>query len=418
MAIDPDRWTYNYSYVDITHVSKFLEVSRKNVATISDNNSNPECKTLDSNYNLVGPYNIKFTGDIKDLTIKSNGNKINNYTITNANGTKIDIKSGTNFYIKVEKKYNVIDGIDVSVIRKDSTITFNVSYQFTETWTTKDSDKAQKQGLDGEKNKDISINIDTYNEISLPGASLDLGKLKIIKRNKATNEKLAGAKFEIYKNDSSKKLVASATTLSDGTATVEGLELGDYIVKEVEAPEGYKIDKETYRQEITITEANKVTAYQVTVYDTKITETGQLKIIKMDSTNHDKKLAGAKFDIYKVNGSSKDLVRTDIETGPDGTVTVTGLELGHYIVKETNPPTGYVIDKNTYRQEVTITEEHKEKPLEVKVYNKPGGTNTGITLVKVDSRDTKIYLEGVTFTFTTQIKHIVNTGNKHTVKRI
>lgn len=424
MAIGEDNaWTYNYQGVEIKIKGDIdeIESKREGVATITGIYN--KVQYIDkSDYYLVGPYTINYEGEISSVKVYSSGNteiSSKDYEFANERGQsiKIDDYKNSPIYLKIKnKKYKSISGINI-LVKNTAKFTFEVGYTSTEIW--EDIGKHYKaQEIHRKKiisKEEVTINVGTTNEINLPGASLDLGKLKIIKRNKATNEKLAGAKFEIYKNDSSKKLVASATTLSDGTATVEGLELGDYIVKEVEAPEGYKIDKETYRQEITITEANKVTAYQVTFYDTKITETGQLKIIKMDSTNHDKKLAGAKFDIYKVNGSSKDLVRTDIETGPDGTVTVTGLELGDYIVKETNPPTGYVIDKNTYRQEVTITEEHKEKPLEVKVYNKPGGTNTGITLVKVDSRDRNIYLEGVTFTFTTQIKHVVKNGT-HTEK--
>ena len=61
---------------------------------------------------------------------------------------------------------------------------------------------------------------------------------------------------------------------------------------------------------------------------------------KVDSTNPNKTLPGARFLVASENGAySKEVV-----TGSDGTVTVPNLEAGTYAVTELEAPEGYEID--------------------------------------------------------------------------
>ena len=65
-----------------------------------------------------------------------------------------------------------------------------------------------------------------------------------------------------------------------------------------------------------------------------------LTIKKVDSTNPNKGLPGARFKVTSENGSySKEVV-----TGSDGTVTVSNLDAGTYAVTELEAPEGYEID--------------------------------------------------------------------------
>lgn len=69
-------------------------------------------------------------------------------------------------------------------------------------------------------------------------------------------------------------------------------------------------------------------------------ETYSLTIKKVDSTNPNKGLPGARFLITSENGSySKEIV-----TGSDGTYTITGLDASTYSVTELTAPEGYRID--------------------------------------------------------------------------
>lgn len=66
----------------------------------------------------------------------------------------------------------------------------------------------------------------------------------------------------------------------------------------------------------------------------------ELTIKKVDATNPNKSLAGAKFLIQSNNGSfSKEVL-----TGRDGTVKVAPLEAGTYSITELEAPEGYEID--------------------------------------------------------------------------
>ncbi|MEK3875834.1 SpaA isopeptide-forming pilin-related protein [Paenibacillus sp. FSL M7-0420] len=65
-----------------------------------------------------------------------------------------------------------------------------------------------------------------------------LGSLKVTKvAGEDTNKKLAGAEFGLY--DSAKKLVVSGKTDANGELVFTSLKLGNYILKEITAPEGY-----------------------------------------------------------------------------------------------------------------------------------------------------------------------------------
>ena len=82
------------------------------------------------------------------------------------------------------------------------------------------------------------------------GGGLDTeinGKLRIRKVDSETGKGLAGAKFKITKGDKSFEL----TSNEKGIALSENLELGEYNVTEITAPEGYKSTDEVYTVNVT-----------------------------------------------------------------------------------------------------------------------------------------------------------------------
>lgn len=82
------------------------------------------------------------------------------------------------------------------------------------------------------------------------GGGLDTeinGKLRIRKVDSETGKGLAGAKFKITKGDKSFEL----TSNDKGIALSDNLELGEYNVTEITAPEGYKATDEVYTVEVT-----------------------------------------------------------------------------------------------------------------------------------------------------------------------
>lgn len=73
------------------------------------------------------------------------------------------------------------------------------------------------------------------------------GKLRIRKVDSETGKGLAGARFKITKGDKSFEL----TSNDKGIALSDNLELGEYIVTEITAPEGYKSTDEVYTVSVT-----------------------------------------------------------------------------------------------------------------------------------------------------------------------
>ena len=73
------------------------------------------------------------------------------------------------------------------------------------------------------------------------------GKLRIRKVDSETGKGLAGAKFKITKGDKSFEL----TSNDKGIALSDNLELGEYNVTEITAPEGYKATDEVYTVSVT-----------------------------------------------------------------------------------------------------------------------------------------------------------------------
>lgn len=155
---------------------------------------------------------------------------------------------------------------------------------------------------------------------------------------------LAGAKFTVYTDE---HLTKVAQDLTDGTpkdavittfisvdkpqSTTVMLPAGTYWIKETVTPSGYKPDNQAYEIKV---EAGKTFEYS------KVNEAdslGQIKITKVDASNHNTKLEGVSFQIYDSNNNIVDIVTTD----KDGEATSKFLPEGNYTIKENSQPKGY-----------------------------------------------------------------------------
>lgn len=136
--------------------------------------------------------------------------------------------------------------------------------------------------------------------------------------------KLTKANGEVVKTD--------ITTDNTGTAFVEGLEAGDYIVTEIRAPGGYLIDNTPYP--VTLQPEKTAT---ITIENS---QNPGLLIKKVDSQTK-KPLQGATFKITRGDGS---VVCESVTTDAKGVVHLPGLETGTYIITEISAPDGYVVD--------------------------------------------------------------------------
>ncbi len=89
------------------------------------------------------------------------------------------------------------------------------------------------------------------------------GKIKLIKEDTDTKEKLQDVVFEIYQDNN---LITTLTTDEKGEAITTFLPLGDYTIKEVKTKDGYILDTKEYQ--VSLKDDNKVET--LTLYNKKI----------------------------------------------------------------------------------------------------------------------------------------------------
>lgn len=166
--------------------------------------------------------------------------------------------------------------------------------------------------------------------------------IQIQKTDSVTGKYLEGAEFEVRELNSN-RVVGVYTTDRSGIATTEPLPVGNYIVVETKAPNGYMLDETHHHVEV--------------LYDTpailRVTNqplTG-IMITKV-STVDDTPLMGAKFEIRTAEGR----VLGEVTTDTTGTATYPVTEPGVYYVQEVEQPDGYLLDDTVHRVEVVAGE--------------------------------------------------------------
>lgn len=185
---------------------------------------------------------------------------------------------------------------------------------------------------------------------------LKKGEKYVFKDNKIVKEEtvLEGAKFEIRKDD---KLVETLVTDVNGKAESGRLDLGQYEVKEVEAPSGYILDSTPKQVNLKVDKNKAHLDYNLSFLN-KSEET-ELKIMKMDKETEEK-LEGAVFTLEDNDGN-----KLETTTGKDGCAVIKNIPEGEYNVKETAPPKGYKNDAED--QTVKIGGESPGKKENVKI---------------------------------------------------
>lgn len=157
--------------------------------------------------------------------------------------------------------------------------------------------------------------------------------LTIIKLDSKTNEPLAGAVFEVYRDA---KLVGTYTTNINGEINLRDLQTGTYLVKETAVDNGHIVNSTP--QQIEIDENSRDTAILVFLNDQK----PYIRLVKLDSTTL-KPLEGAVFEIKRADGS----YTKEFTTDKNGEINLDELEPGTYTVKETKAPDGYIADSSS-----------------------------------------------------------------------
>ncbi|STA98760.1 SpaA isopeptide-forming pilin-related protein [Clostridium baratii] len=172
-----------------------------------------------------------------------------------------------------------------------------------------------------------------------------LGSVKLKKVDSSDDKKvLEGAKFELL--DSNEKFISEHVTDKNGMIEIKDLKPGDYYFKEIAAPDGYKTDGSPHK--FTIGTEGENIYVEMTIKNEK-EETppepekkyGSVELIKVDSSDNEKVLEGAKFHL--LDGNKKFI--SEHVTDKDGKIKVENLEAGEYYFIEREAPDGYKLDE-------------------------------------------------------------------------
>lgn len=162
---------------------------------------------------------------------------------------------------------------------------------------------------------------------------------------------LAGAKIGLFAEKTEtfteKNAILVTTSAEDGSFLFEKVPYGNWIVREIEQPEGFVLCEESFPVEIS------KDAQVVTVEITNKFLTGGIHLTKYDADYPDHKLSGATFEVYRDSNGDQKLDKDDellgtLEEVDPGEYEMTGLRYGGYLVKETVAPEGFYLDDGVY----------------------------------------------------------------------
>ena len=337
-------------------------------------------------------------------------------TITTASGTgvaQIDNLPLGKYYVKEISA-------PTGYLLNEQTYTANLVYK-------NDTTPVVELKIEGVKDTEPTGKIVLY-KVSENNDKIGGAVFQVIAAEKITNK--AGTKtFYTEGQEVSKITTASGT----GVAQIDNLPLGKYYVKEVQAPTGYLLNENTYTANLVY---KNDTTPVITIEIKGVVDeepTGTISIIKKDSktgsmAQGDATLKDAVYkvyadeDIYNVAKSKKfyskgDLVATRTTDEKGVCQDVTDLPIGKYIVKEENPPKGYLIDKKTYKVDLKYKDQYtkiitgnanstdKVKEMRIHIFKSGIKVNSGETpglagaifTIKLNSAVQRAYDKGYTY---------------------
>ena len=358
------------------------------VNPVALNTSLATAKIQENNY-IIGPYTLEKNNDTSytlSATVTNGTSDLSNVQILNQNmqevttgstlGDKINSTIGNNFYISLPINTNV----------ENVKLTISVSTQVTTPimWTVGENELAINQPV---------VMIDTVNKNYSSSSEVTLPKptgsynLQLLKQDASSKNPLVDAVFNISINNGES---APYKTNSSGIITIDGINITDITsndtitITEITAPDGYVLNNTPIT--LTITKAENggkyvvdtvrvnpndsnfieqgsvsvskdesgINTVNIALLNTKIEDSYNLKIIKQDENDANKKLQGAVFNVNVErvlhdsieDNSETSRTNNNYTTDANGEINITNPIYGeeeHYrlTITETTPPTGY-----------------------------------------------------------------------------
>lgn len=164
-------------------------------------------------------------------------------------------------------------------------------------------------------------------------------------------EPLGGALIGLFKyNDTEftkENALMTVTSKEDGSFSFEQIPFGIWYVREIEQPTGFVLNETVY--EVNIAENEQVVEIEIVNEFVR----GNITLTKVDADFPDNKLTGATFEVYQDNNADGKLDYGDTLIGTlteseAGIYEMKDLLYGHYLIKETKAPEGFLLDTGIY----------------------------------------------------------------------
>ena len=164
-------------------------------------------------------------------------------------------------------------------------------------------------------------------------------------------EPLGGALIGLFKyNDTEftkENALMTVTSKEDGSFSFEQIPFGIWYAREIEQPTGFVLNETVY--EVNIAENEQVVEIEIANEFVR----GNITLTKVDADFPDNKLTGAIFEIYQDNNADGkpddgDTLIGTLTESEAGIYEMKDLLYGHYLIKETKAPEGFLLDTGVY----------------------------------------------------------------------
>ena len=164
-------------------------------------------------------------------------------------------------------------------------------------------------------------------------------------------EPLGGALIGLFKSNDTEftkeNALMTVTSKEDGSFSFEQIPFGIWYVREIEQPTGFVLNENVY--EVNIAENEQVVEIEIVNEFVH----GNITLTKVDADFPDNKLTGATFEVYHDNNADGkpddgDTLIGTLTESEAGIYEMKDLLYGHYLIKETKAPEGFLLDTGVY----------------------------------------------------------------------
>ena len=349
---------------------------------------------------------ITFKADkLQTITMKlPSGVKLHNLSTgtTSKAGASVEICGGTKFYLSAPLTQVSDVAQSWSSTMKGSITKDYSAYKITTGSDTQDLALVFGEGVADEK------------YVSLKVSWIEQATIEIVKKDDTADVNLAGAVFGVYSDEACTKLITQMpATDKNGKSSVTIIKTQDTVyLKEITAPQGYVVNATATNVKLVasktsaVTVENKEQLAELTIYKegqvltgADVSENGTVFQYENRRQKNAVYNVYAGADIVTAYGtkvySKGDLVKENLTTGENGSVTLKNLHLGTYVVKETKAPDNFYNGSEEKSVTLTYAGQNKEVVFADVTFNNER-QKADVSVEKQD-KDTKKPLKGGIF---------------------